>query len=74
MAETTKKTTDRIFVDRDFGNADPNVFISVNGKNYLLPKGQYSEVPLEIAEEYHRSQAAKENFYKRSSEMIEKSK
>jgi hypothetical protein len=74
MAETTKKTTERIFVDRGYGNEDPNVFISVNGKNYLLPRGQYSDVPVEVAEEYRRSQAAKENFYKKSSEMIEKSK
>jgi hypothetical protein len=53
-----------IYVDRTDSNDDPNVLISVNGKNYLIPKGQSVFVPPEVAAEYRRSQAAKEKFYK----------
>lgn len=52
-----KKTENRVkvFVPRGASNEDPNLFISVNGVNYLLPKGQESLVPAAVAEEYHRS-------------------
>lgn len=45
----------RIFVPRDNSNEDQNLFIGVNGVNYILPRGQYSEVPKFVADEYNRS-------------------
>ena len=67
MATTTtttkpEKTDNRveIFVPKGYGNDDPNYFISVNGKNYLLPKGKKSKVPPEIAEEFERAQRAQQ--------------
>ena len=74
MAETTKKTTVNLFVDKGFANEDPNFFISINGKNYLLPRGQYSEVPVEVAEEYERSKRAQAKFYETSNTLLEQSK
>ncbi len=49
-----------IFVPRGNAGEEPNLFISVNGVNYLLPRGKASRVPPHIAEEYYRSMAAQE--------------
>lgn len=62
----TEKTNDpgyemvRIFVPRDNSEEIQNLFIGVNGVNYLLPRGQYSEVPKFVADEYNRSLEAEE--------------
>lgn len=60
MAEPKNKATEErveLYVDR--GNSDdPNLFIGVNGVNYLLPRGKKSSVPKHVAEEYWRSQKA----------------
>lgn len=39
-------------------NEDPNLFIGINGVNYLIPKGKRVAVPPAVAAEYHRSLAA----------------
>lgn len=57
MANDNTKRVE-IFVPRGMGNEEPNLFISVNGVNYLLPRGKKSSVPKEVAEEFHRSMAA----------------
>ncbi len=49
-------------ITRNTSDEDPNVFISVNGKNWLIPKGKAVLVPPEVAEEYRRSEEAKERF------------
>ena len=48
-----------LYVDKGFGNDDPNEFISINGVNYVLPKGKTSKVPPHVKEEYERSRKAK---------------
>ena len=48
------------FTPRGPKNDDPNLFVSVNGKNSLLPRGQKSRVPHEVAEEIHRAWEAEE--------------
>lgn len=64
MAEEKKKETAEerveIYVPAKIGNDDPNLFVSVNGVNYLLPKGKRSMVPKHIAEEIQRSQRAQQ--------------
>lgn len=62
----------KVFVPRGASNEEPNVFISVNGVNYLLPKGKESEVPAHIAEEYYRCQAAQARADDRKAEMTGK--
>lgn len=62
-----------IYVPRGAQNDDPNQFISVNGVNYLLPKGKKSTVPKEVAEEYNRSIAAQEALDAKMQEMIDAS-
>ena len=61
-----------LFVDRGYENDEPNLFISVNGKNYLLPKGKTSKVPPCVKFEYDRAMRAKAAFYAKSEALIEK--
>lgn len=43
-----------------------DVFVCVNGVGYLLRAMEDTSVPPEIAEEYYRSEAAKDRFYETS--------
>lgn len=61
-----------IFVPRGAANEEPNVFISVNGVNFLLPRGKKSMVPREIGEEYLRAQAAQDALEERINALTEK--
>ena len=73
MATTTKKAENEfatpkddrveVRVPRGRPEEDPNIFISINGVNYLLPKGQTSLVPRCVAEEYYRSLDEIDKFY-----------
>ena len=63
-----------ITVPKGYANDEPNLLISVNGVNYLLPKGKTSKVPKFIAEEFYRSQKAQEALDKHVDEMLEASK
>lgn len=65
---------EEIFVPKGYANDEPNLLISVNGVNYLLPRGKTSNVPKFIADEFHRSQKAQEALDKRVDEMLEASK
>ena len=63
-----------IHVPKGYANDEPNLLISVNGVNYLLPKVKTSSVPKFIAEEFYRSQKAQEALDKRVDTMLEASK
>ena len=47
---------EEIFIPRAGAKEDPNLFVSVNGKNFLIPKGKKSKVPRYIADEIRRSE------------------
>ena len=49
-----------IYIPRANHGEDANLFVSVNGVNYLLPKGRSSSVPCHVAEELRRSRRAQE--------------
>ena len=49
-----------IYIPKGAANEDPNLFVSVNCVNYLLPKGKTSTVPKHVAEEVKRSMRAQE--------------
>ena len=79
MATNENKSTkvdDRveIFIPRTPGNTDPNFVIVLNGKNYVLPKGQKSTVPKAVADEYERSIRAEHKRDNAMFEMAEKAK
>ena len=58
MSEPKKENRVKLFIPRGASNEDPNFFISINGVNYILPKGKESLVPPEVVAEYERSQRA----------------
>lgn len=75
----TKKTSPiddgkvEVFIPKGYAGEDPNFFVSVNGVNYLLPKGKTSRVPLHIAQEIWRSQRAEEKQDENIEAMLEAS-
>ena len=58
-----------LYIPRGFATEDPNLFISVNGINYLLPKGQTSHVTLAVKNEYERSLRAAETLFEKINQM-----
>lgn len=60
MAEPENKATEErveLYVPRG-NDDDPNLFIGINGVNYILPRGKKSMVPKHVYDEYWRSQEA----------------
>ena len=53
-----KEAREEIFIPRALDGEERSLFVSVNGVNYLLPKGKTSRVPLEVAAEIRRAWAA----------------
>ena len=75
MAEITnaeKKV--EVFIPKGYGNDEPNLFVSVNDKNFLLPKGKKSLVPKYIADEIERSRAAETAMDEHIAEMVDAAK
>lgn len=60
-----------VYIPRAQANEDPNLFVSVNGVSYLLPRGKRSLVPHHIAEEIKRSEKAQEAWDAMSAAMAE---
>ncbi len=52
-----------VFIPRGADREDPNLFVGINGVNYLLPRGKKSMVPRAVADEIARSDLAAERFY-----------
>ena len=69
---TKTETYVDLFVPKSYVLDEPNLFISINGKNYLLPKGKTSSVPLSVKEEYERAQRAQEALDTKSALLLEK--
>lgn len=80
MAETkTTKTTEAegredIFIPRASAMEDPNHFVGINGKNFILPRGQTSNVPSYVAAEIRRGWAAEAKGEKNKDELLSKGK
>lgn len=60
-----------VFIERGYANDEPNLFVSVNGVNYLLPRGKKSLVPAHVAAEIERSKKAKEKLDENVEKMLE---
>ena len=63
-----------VFIPKGGANDEPNRFVSVDGKNYLLPKGKKSLVPPEVAEEIRRANEAQETMDAHMDELLEASR
>ena len=61
--EKNKDARVEISIPRGAEREDPNLFVGINGVNYLLPRGKKSRVPQAVAEEIARSDKAAERFY-----------
>ena len=46
-----------------------DLFVCLNGVNYLIPKGKAVQVPPEVAAEIERAAEAEEKFYQTVEEM-----
>lgn len=73
-AETVKDDRVEVFVPKGYANDEPNLFVSVNGVNYLLPKGKKSLVPAYVAAEVERSKEAQNKLDDTVEQMLEASK
>lgn len=67
MADTTKQTTNNakkrveVRLPRNQGqNAIQDEFFSVNGKNYIIKRGETVEIPEEVAEVIRNAEKAEE--------------
>ena len=69
----SNKKDDRVevFIPRAQANEDPNMFVSVNGVAYLLPRGKRSMVPAHVAAEIDRSERAQTAWDEKSAAMAE---
>ena len=74
MATTNKEEYVDLFIPKGYVNDEPNLFISVNGMNFLLPKGKTSKVPPYVKDEYDRAMRAQEALDRKSEALLEKAK
>ena len=49
-----------VTIPRAGDREDPNLFVGVNGMNYLLPRGKKSAVPACVAAEIERAERARD--------------
>jgi hypothetical protein len=70
---TTEMKEERVplAIPRGAANDEHNVFISVNGVGYLLPKGKTSMVPPCVKAEWDRSVAAQNKMDEHRDELLE---
>ena len=74
MAKKNMETEERIevFVPKAMSRDDINLFVSVNGVNYLLPRGKKSLVPKAVAAEIERAREAQEQQDARIESLLKK--
>lgn len=58
-------------VPRGRKNEDPNLFVCINGKAWLIPKGKTSVVPDFVAAEVYRSREAEDHYFEISDGLLE---
>ena len=73
MAKKIEKPVEEkeeIFIPRGGATEEGNLFVSVNGVNYLLPRGKTSLVGHAVAMEIRRSWKAQEELEKRKEALL----
>ena len=61
-----------VSVPRGELRGDPNLVVTLNGVNYVLPRGKTSMVPAAVAEEFQRAEKAREVFYHTADQLRER--
>ena len=70
--KTTKDERVDVFVPKAGINEDPNLYVCVNGKEFLLPRGQTSRVPAYVKEAVECSFRTQTYQERHSQELIKK--
>ena len=60
--EATKDDYVEVFIHKTSELDDPNDFVSVNGENFVIPKGKTIKVPAYVKAEIDRSRRAQEKL------------
>lgn len=63
-----------VYIPRGRENDDPNLFVGINGVNYLLPKGKTHKVPRAVAREITRSLKAQDRQDENSEKLMNAAK
>ena len=61
-----------VYIPKTHAGDDPNFFVSVGGKNYLLPRGKTSLVPPAVKQEIDRSRRAQEKLDETINALLKK--
>ena len=61
-----------VFVPKGYVNEEPNLFVSVGGVNYLLPRRRTSLGPPAVAYELERSRKAQEDLDRKIGQLLER--
>lgn len=73
----TKKATvekgerTKVTIPRAHYGEEENLFVGINGVNYIVPKGKSVDVPDFVADEIERAQAAEERMHQAREQMLE---
>lgn len=70
--KATIETNERVSVTipRARYGEEENLFVAVNGVNYIVPKGKTVDVPDFVAAEIARAQAAEDKMYAEKERML----
>ena len=69
--KNTNEERVEVYLPKAYGDEEPNLFVSVGGVNYLLPRGKKSSVPPAVAHELARARSAEEAFDRRVRHLTE---
>ena len=72
MKEQKQQARVAVSVPRGEVRGDPNLVVTLNGVNYVLPRGKTSEVPAAVAEEFYRAERAREAFFHTADQLRER--
>lgn len=53
---------EEVYVPKGYSSEDANMLVSINGKNYVLPRGKKVKVPVAVANEIRRAERAQERY------------
>lgn len=60
-----------VFIEKGYHGEEENYLVSINGTNYLFPRGETSYVPPHVAYEIERSRKAQRHLDKKQKKMEE---
>ena len=72
MTKDTNESVE-IYVPKGYINEEETLFVSVGGKNYFVPRGKTSHVPVQVAREILRARRAEEKLDRSRERLIEDS-